>query len=331
MIVFEESSGPAVRTGEFELASRRVAARAFPYAGEVGGPRFRFDPVERRFFHRAAEGTVVVGPHDPETWRTALVKGLAGPVLVGPGSPAENVRGAYLAAAEGARRSGRAIYLLDPDPSGLPEKPGRPFTAVFVWFPGLPDSTAVLSRARSRGIAAGRLLPLVPGWTATPRFVAEAARRAAAEGAVFLAGVALHEDGLARRVALEAASDAAPESAETLFERIHHGGSAEEMRGALERLREGCAREGLAAAPPRPIGSREPAANAAAAARLEEIAGEFSSDEHRAALYHAAARWLDESGRDLAPIAREGNFGKLFPFGPELAREAEEALLADNR
>src|SRR5262249_25813363 len=62
MILFETASTPSVRTGEFELASRRVAARAFPYAGEVGGARFRFDPVERRFFPRAPEGTVLAGP-----------------------------------------------------------------------------------------------------------------------------------------------------------------------------------------------------------------------------------------------------------------------------
>ena len=79
--------------------------------------------------------------------------------------------------------------------------------------------------------------------------------------------------------------------------------------------------------PPRPVGLHEPAANAAAAARLEEKAQASSENEHRAALLHAAARWIDESGRDLAPIAREGNLPKVFPFGADLAREAEEALL----
>src|SRR6266508_6713059 len=104
MILFERSAAPAVRSGEFEVASRRIAARAFPYAGEVGPERFRFDPVERRFLPRAPEGTVLAGPHEPQAWRTALVRGLAGPVLVGPGSAGEEVRGSYLAAAEGARQ-----------------------------------------------------------------------------------------------------------------------------------------------------------------------------------------------------------------------------------
>jgi hypothetical protein len=77
--------------------------------------------------------------------------------------------------------------------------------------------------------------------------------------------------------------------------------------------------------PPRPIGPGEPPANSAAAARLEERAIELDGDEHRSAMLHAAIRWIDESGRDLAPVVREGNFGKVFPFGA-LAAEAEAAF-----
>ena len=95
--------------------------------------------------------------------------------------------------------------------------------------------------------------------------------------------------------------------------------------------RSGCGRRarGRASRPFRaePVGLRESAKNAAAAARLEERAQAAHRDEHRAALLHAAARWIDESGRDLAAIAREGNFGKVFPFGEDIAREAEDALL----
>ena len=49
-------------------------------------------------------------------------------------------------------------------------------------------------------------------------------------------------------------------------------------------------------------------------------------DEHRSALLHAAARWIDESGRDLRAVLAEGNFRKVFPFAPEVAAEAEKAL-----
>lgn len=331
MIVFEESPTPSVRAGEFEVASRRVAARAFPYAGEVGGSRFRFDPVERRFFPRLSDGTVLAGPHEPQAWRTALLRGPAGPVLVGPGSPGEEVRGAYLAASEGARQSGRAVYLLDPDPAGLPDPPGAPFTALFVWFPGAADARAAFDEARARGISAGWLFPLVSGWTATPGIEDEAVRRAADSDASFLAAVPLADDGHARRIALEAAASASPGAVEALFEGVHHGGSSEGMLRAQDRLREACAREGLAAFPPRPVGTREPVANAAAARRLEEKAQMAFPDEHRAALLHAAARWVDESARDLGPIAREGNLPRVFPFGADLARETEEALLGRAR
>jgi hypothetical protein len=328
MIVFEGSVTATVRAGELEVASRRIAARAFPYAGEAGTARFRFDPAERRFLSRVAEGTVLAGPHEPDLWRTALLRGPAGPVLVGPCSRGEEIRGSYRAAADGARLSGRAVYLLDPEPAGLPENPGAVFTALFVWFPGLDRPDARMAAAVARGIPSGWVLPLVPGWTAAPEAIEEAARAAAAAGAGFLAPVPLADDGQVRRVAVEAASAASPEAAEGIFERVHHGACADELGEAHERLRDACVRAGLVTVPPRPVGLRESARNAAASGRLEERAQAAHRDEHRAALLHAAARWIDESGRDLAGIAREGNFGKVFPFGDDIAREAEDALLA---
>jgi hypothetical protein len=330
MILFEGIPTPAVRAGELEVASRRVAVRAFPYAGEVGGPFFRFDPVERRFFSRAREGTVVAGPADADAWRTALLRGPAGPVLVGPSSVAEEVRGVFLAAAEGARQSGRAVYLLEPDPAGLPGPPASAFSSLFVWFPGSPDPSQAVEAARRRGIAVAVLVPLVSGWTANSESLEEAVRKAGAWGASSVSGISLLEDGLARRLAVEAAAAAAPQLAETLFDRIHHPDSAETLKGARERLREACARRGLACLPSRPVGAREPAANAAAAARLEEKAQDAGGDEHRASLLHAAARWLDESARDLGPIAREGNLPRVFPFGPDLVHDVEEALRGES-
>lgn len=297
----------------------------------MGASRFRFDPAERRFVARAPDGIVLTGPHEPDPWRTALLRGPSGPVLVGPCSIGEEVEGAYLAAAEGARSSGRAVYLLDPEPSGLPDEPGAVFTALFVRFPGLETSNGSFEAALARGIPSGWIFPFVPGWTARPDTLEDLVTKAAAAGARFLAPLPLADDGQSRRLAVEAASAAAPEGEEGLFERVHHGSSAQELQEAREVLRAACAREGLDLLPPRPVGFREPAANAAAAARLEEKAQESSENEHRAALLHAAARWIDEWGRDLAPIAREGNLPKVFPFGADLAREAEEALLIGAR
>ena len=78
--------------------------------------------------------------------------------------------------------------------------------------------------------------------------------------------------------------------------------------------------------PPRPVGRAERAGNAAAAARLEELAERVESDEPRAALLYAAIRWIDACGRDLAAVAREGNFRKIFPFAQDTGDVVEGAL-----
>ena len=48
-------------------------------------------------------------------------------------------------------------------------------------------------------------------------------------------------------------------------------------------------------------------------------------DEHRVSLLYAAARWIDESGRDLDPVVREGNFRKVFPSAPALSRPRQRS------
>jgi hypothetical protein len=326
MIVFEQARLPMVRPGEWELAGRRVAVRMFPYSGDAGPPPFRFDAVERRFVARKAEGTVTVGPPDAELWRLALVRLPAGPALVGPSESVEKIHGAYRAAAEGALFSGRAVYLLDPEPASLPETPQSACVALFWSMPGRALPLASLSEALRRGIPSGCLLPLLPGWTLEPRALEEAALAVRGAGAGFLAPILPAGDGQARRAIVEAAASVDPAFSDSLFERVHHGDWGNELREGVARVSELCARVGLATVPPRPVGLHEPAGNAAAARHLEERAQGLFEDEHRAALFHAAVRWIDESGRDLTPIAREGNFRKVFPFGAELAREAEEAF-----
>ncbi|MGH9318135.1 MAG: hypothetical protein ACRD1P_13635 [Thermoanaerobaculia bacterium] len=330
MIVSSQARLPAVRPGEWELAGRRIAVRVFPCLGEAGQLPFRFDPLERRFMARKADGTVSVGPADAELWRSALARLPAGPALVGPGEEAEQIRAAYQAAAEGALRSGRAVYLLDPEPEGLPGEPKSACVALFCGVPGQRRAPASLSAAISRGIPSGCLLPLLPGWTSERTAVDGAVSAARDAGAQFLAPVLPAEDGRARRAIVQAAAALDPESADRLFDRVYHGDWSAELREGLLRVTEACARMGLASVPPRPVGLFEPAGNAAAAGRLEEKALALFEDEHRAALFHAAARWIDESGRDLAPIVREGNFRKVFPFGAELAAEAEEAFGGSN-
>jgi len=326
MILYENAAEAVVRVGEEDLAGRRVAARAIPYAGEVGLPRWRFDPIDRRFVERGAAGSVAVGPYDPEAWRAVLGKSPAGTIAVGPCDPSEQVRGAYRAAAEGAAQAGRGVYLLDPSPEALPGAAADAFVLVFSWFPG-GEPGVDMREARRRGFAAGCVLPLVAGWTAEQDEVERAVAAAAEAGALFVAAALPADDGIGRRAIIEARRELDPGGPEDFFERVHHGDwSASSNRGRLH-LNEACARWGLALLPPRPVGRSELLVNAVAASRLEEKAqAVWGRDEHHASLLHAAARWIDESGRDLGSILNEGNFRKIFPFGEELAGEAEEAI-----
>jgi hypothetical protein len=323
LILFERGEA-LIKGGETDLAGRRVAARAVPYAGEAGPPAFRFDPVDRVLLLRDPEGRVEAGPADSETWRQAIARAPAGPILVGPGNPVESVRGSARGAAEGARAAGRAVYLLDPETEALPGEPGGCFVALFC---GIPDE-GLLRRleAAARRMPAGLLLPVIPGWTGQERLLEETARRCAEAGAAFLAGLTLSGDGDSRRRVVAARALLAPESEEEFFGRVHHGDWEGDSARALACLRGAAAARGLSSRPPRPRGDAEPPPNAAASALLEEQAEAEAANEHRAALLRAAVRWIDERGRDLKPIVAEGNFRKIFPFGAEIAGDVERAL-----
>jgi hypothetical protein len=330
MIEYEETPGATVRCVESDVAGRRVAGHATPYSGEAAaGSPFRFDPLERRLVARRASGRVAVGPPDAAVWSRAFSRCPPGPVVVGPGSPVEEIRGSYAAAAEGAAASGRGVYLLDPEPAGLPAATPRVFVALCVWAPGADrEILRRLSSSRAAGIPAGALLPVLPGWTDGPDFLDVWFARVTAAGAQFAAAVPAAGGGDERRTLVEARAQLDPSSTDAFFEKVHHGDWEGAVRAGLRQFRDEARRRGMRAMPPRPIGAGEPASNSAAAAHLEERAVELEDDEHRSALLHAAARWIDESGRDLAPVVREGNFGKVFPFGA-LAAEAEAAFRAE--
>jgi len=329
MILYQSARSPAVRFAEQLLAGRRVAVRAQPYAGNVGTARFFFDPVERVFSERTQSGSVAAGPFDAESWCGALGSHPAGAALVGPSDPAERVRGAYRAAVEGAALSGRGAYLWDPEPEALPENLPGTFAAVavFVLLPSPKLVTERLASVARRGIAAGGILPLIPGWTDSAESIERIVAAVAEAGAAFVAPLWPVLDGPARRLMVEARAEVEPREADAFFERIHHRDAASD-ENALLRLRQACRRAGIRDMPVRARGACEPLANSVAAAHLEEKAFEESENEHRAARLHAAARWVDELGKDLGVIVREGNLGKIFPFGPELAQETELASSA---
>lgn len=325
MIVFQSAAAPIARAGEAEIGGRRIAGRLLPYGAEAGADSLCFDPLTRRFVRRRPGSAVAVGPADPEIWRGAVSKLPEGPLLVGPGSVAEEVRGAYRAAVEGALSAGRAVFLLDPEPAGLPESAAGA-VVLCSFAPEQGSAFPRLAAAASRGLTCGVLFPLLPGWTAEPASIEALLSEAAAAGARSATPLVPEADGESRRAIVEARSAIAPDASDDFFDRIHHGEWAKRLVEELASVRERCAAHGLAVLPPRPVGRREPAGNAAASARLEELAERRAIPEHRAALLRAAVRWIDESGRDLAAVCREGNFRRVFPFEGEVATEAEAAL-----
>lgn len=324
MILFEEAASAAVKAGEFDLCGRRVAARATPYSGDAAPPSFRFDSIERRFVACRREARVAAGPADPEAWRQALGRLPLGAVVVERCSAAETVRGSYRAAADGARAAGRGVYLLDPERDGLPLAADRTAVVIASWRPGpLPP---ILEAAAGAGFASGLALPVIPGWTAEASFYEPVLDAAAAAGAIFVAAVSPASDGESRRLAVDARAEVEPSAADSFFERAHHAAWGDEVPQGLAGVRAAAARRGLLTLPVRPRGEGEPAANSSAAALLEERAARPAAGEHHQALLLGAVRWIDESGRDLAAVVREGNFRKVFPFGAEAAEEVEAAL-----
>ncbi len=327
MIVYEPAAAPATRAGEALVAGRRVAGRLFPYGTDAGAAALRFDPVEHRFVFRRPDVPIPAGPSDPAAWGQALSRVPSGPVLIGPCAPAEAVRGSYRAAADAAVESGRPVYLLDPEPDGIPAAAAGAAVALFSWRPGRPEASFPgLAAARSAGLACAAVFPLLPGWTSEPEFLDALMVAAKEGGAASVTALVPAADGEGRRGIVEARLGAEPSEGEGFFELVHHGDWFSRMGDRVAEVRAASARHGLAGLPPRPGGRRGRAGNAAAAARLEELAERLESDEHRAALLYAAVRWIDDSRRDLSAVAREGNFRKVFPFGPEIAGEAEAAL-----
>lgn len=329
MIVYEPAPAPAARAGEAIVAGRRIAGRLFPYGADAGAAALRFDPADHRFVFRKPAAPVIAGPCDPAAWADALSRMPSGPILIGPCAPAEAVRGSYRAAADAAVEAGRPVYLLDPEPDGIPVKARGAAVALCSWRPGRAEASFPgLAPARSAGLSCGAVFPLLPGWTAEPEFL-EALMVAAKEGgAASVTALAPAADGEGRRGIVEARLGAEPTGSEGFFELVHHGDWFSRISERLGEARAAAQRYGLAVLPPRPSGRIGRTGNAAAAARLEEMAVRLESDEHRAALLYAAVRWIDDSQRDLSAVAREGNFRKVFPFGPEIAGEAEAALRA---
>ncbi len=321
MILCEAAAGGAVRGGEGVIAGRRIAARILPFGAETDA--VRFDPVDRRFVFPRPDPVLRPGPARAEPWRESLSRVPAGPVLIGPSFRVEPLWGSGLAAARAAVDAGRPVYLLDPstpahaDSDGILEfaRNGSAVVALCSWRPGRAEAAFPgLAHARHAAGAAGALFPLIPGWTDGDDMLDALAAAAAAGGASSLTPLVPASEGEDRRAIVEARAQVDPEAADRFFEVVHHGEWPARLAGRVEAARSAARRHGLELLPPRPRGSGESRGNAAAAARLEEEAELSAPGEHRAALLHAAVRWIDETGRDLSAVEREGNFARIFPF-----------------
>jgi hypothetical protein len=222
--------------------------------------------------------------------------------------------------------SGRPVYLLDRSRRDSRRRRAPRWRSAR----GARTRRGVVSRPRSRA-AAGllrRRVSLLPGWTAEP---IPGSPHGCRERGRCRIGHAGRSRGGWRGAARHRRG--APRSRAVGGRRILRSRAPRRLVLAHRRSARGGPRGGGTAWP------RGAAAEARGRARSIVTSGHNASTtlsrcslapgararrEARPALRRG--RWIDDSRRDLAAVAREGNFRKVFPFGPDIAGEAEAAL-----
>ncbi len=320
MIVYSGAAPPLVRRGEFHpIAGARARIRAMPYpAFEPPGG----DPW-RGSYRRREETTVAPGAGSADAWEEAMRNAPAGKVLVGPVPPAELVYGSAAAAVAAARRLGRSAILFETsrrEPDEIPA--GKDLARVVLWDGALP--TAEFWRAFRGGASAGVALPLIPGWTGDEDFLVELFERAAEAGAAFAAGFALSGDGPSRAAIHADFAERHPDRADAFFDAIHHRDWDAGTRQAAARFRAAAAIAGLPDRTPLLVGGGDHEANARLIDAFEEEARR--GEEPRSSALLAAARRVEDFGRDVADLEREGNLRLLWPPDSPEARVARLVL-----
>ncbi len=312
MIVYDGPGPAAVRRGEFHpFNGARSRTRAIPYPGFDDGP----DPW-RGQYRRPAEVESRPGPPGSAAWKEALANAPPGRVLVGPMTEAEPVYGAGTAAIEAAEALGHAVVAIEAAGIAGPFSfAGSAVARVVVWEPDR-DAEKLWTSFGSRGGRAGVALPLIPGWTGEETFLARFFSAAAAHGARFVVPFPVSGDGGSRAAIHADFARIHPGDADAFFDAIHHRDWEEGMRRARERFAAVAVRARLPTRVPALAGRADFAANA----RLIEIFETEAErvEEPRASRLLAAARRLEDFGRDVAEIAREGNLRLLWaPDSPE--------------
>jgi hypothetical protein len=320
MILF--STGPAaVRRGEFApFPGVRSRIRMVPYAGlDLSGA----DPWKGGYRRAAEEIEVAAGPDSAESWEETLFAVPPGSVLIGPIAACEKVYGAGAAAIEAARHSGRGSVVVDSfcDARDLPGGPDVVFLAV--WRAG--EEARLWDRLEARGEGkAGVALPLIPGWTAEPEFLRSFLARVRAARLDFAAPFEIALDGYSRSAIHADFSSRFPERSDAYFDELHHRDWSDELARARLGFAEEARAAGVPARVPLPRGRRDFEANLRAREALDAEADRSSEPE--ASVLRSAARRIEDFGRDLAELARQGNSRLLVSPGTREWRVVEEAI-----
>lgn len=328
MIVFENAGGAPCRRGEYApLRGVSGRVRAIPYAGhEPAGA----DPWSGSYRAMGQEGRIGVASDSPAAWAEALRTAPAGTILLGPVPEAEAVYGAAAAAIEAAGSLGRGVVVIDAAvPLSACDIARRDLVAVAVWRCGEEERLWRGASARQGGLRLGVALPLLPGWTAEASFIGEFLRRCRDEGFDFAVPMEIEGDGPSRAAVHGDFSRLFPDRGMSYFDRIHHGDWPGAVREAKRRFEETAAALGVLTRVPRPRGAADFESNLRAIEGLEQEADQ--SDEPRASRLRRAVRLIEDLGRDLDALAREGNGRLLFPPDSPEWRLIELALGASQK
>ncbi len=324
-MMIQFSSGPAVvRRGELaSFPGVRSRTRAVPFAGlELPGA----DPWKGGYRKAPAAIDVSPGPASVEIWEETLAGAPAGCVLVGPVADCESVYGSAAAALRAVSSAGRGAVVVDAfcEAEALPS--GEEFVWVSVWRDRDDEFWKRAEVARSRG-RSGVALPLIPGWTTESAFLRDFLDRGRDAGVEFATVFELPLDGASRAAVHSDFAAAFPDLADSYFDELHHrdgSGSVERGRAAFAVL---AGAAGISSRVPLPRGRRDFEANLRARELLESEADRLG--EPVASLLRSASRRIEDFGKDLSELARQGNGRLLFPPESREWRLIEEAIGVD--
>ncbi|MGH9440802.1 MAG: hypothetical protein ACRD16_00850 [Thermoanaerobaculia bacterium] len=305
MIVY--ANGPAAgRRGEFApLPGVRSRVRAIPYPGlELPGA----DLWRGGYLRERKDTEVLAGPDSAEAWREVFAGAPPGCVLIGPVADVEPVYGAARAALAAAREAGRGAVIVDDrcEPDRLCDGPD--VVRILVWRS--EEGAGFWERAAGgrRGGKSGVALPLIPGWTGEPSFVRDFLARARSAGLDFVAPLEIDPDGHSRAAIHADFTERFPGDADSFFDRLHHRDWAPESARALAAFADEARAAGVPPRAPLPRGRGDYEANLLAREALEREADR--TGEPGASSLRGAARRIEDLGRDLEELTRQGN-GRL--------------------